>query len=494
MRYIDKALVLVGTASVQRFIFASNRLKENAGASYLAWRAIEQWRENSQGGEFLYAGGGNAALVFNSVEAAKKAVQSWSRKLLVEAPGLRPTAAVVRVERTLQDAFREAQKQLLLNENAPSFGANLGALPVTRACPSTGLSANKQDTGPPHEWLSEEAASKRANAEKAVERLERELDSVIEDYALPLEFDHLGVQEGASQIALVHADGNGIGKALLEIVKKPSEGQSFKTKLKSFSDELLGIAKNSLQKTVSSLVDAIPWLDSHGVVQLAKDQESGQTYLPLRPIVHGGDDLTFVCHGRLGLWLAAEHLRHFEETSGNKYSACAGVLIMPLKYPFARGYDLAEELCVEAKRKRKRTGGQGSWLDFHVLFEGSTGSLKVTREREYRAGDGSELLRRPYKLDEWTKVEQICQEFQDRERWPRSRAKRLFEVLARGKAATKAYLDTLTDVRLPDCGDEAAQQDGWPVDGKAPTPYFDPLEILDFYTVPSGGSEGQGGN
>jgi hypothetical protein len=492
MSYGGRALVLLGTASVQRYIFASNRLKENAGASYLAWQATEQWRKDARGGEFLYAGGGNAALVFDSVAEADQAIRSWSRQLLADAPGLRPTAAVVPIRTTLRDSFREAQKRLLLNENAPPFGCDLGALPVTRTCPSTGLAASKRDAVPPREWLSAEAASKRTNAEEAVKRLKRELDLVIGDYALPLEFEHLGVEEGASQIALVHADGNGIGKALLEIVNRPSVDEDFTTELRAFSKDLLEIARHSLRDTVRCLVDALPWLTSNGVVRLARDQESGRQYLPLRPIVHGGDDLTFVCHGRLGLWLTVRYLHHFEEASQRKYSACAGALIMPLKYPFARGYELAEELCVEAKRKRKKAGDDGSWLDFHVLLEGSAGPLKIIREREYRAGDGAELLRRPYKLNDWASVERLWQEFRDRGRWPRSRAKRLFEVLARGKAATKAFLEALTGVQLPDCGDAEARNSGWPAVG--PTPYFDPLEILDFHVIPGVNSDGQGGN
>ena len=39
---------------------------------------------------------------------------------------------------------------------------------------------------------------------------------------------------------------------------------------------------------------------------------------PLRPIVFGGDDLTFVCHGRIGLALAARYLQYFEAARAPK--------------------------------------------------------------------------------------------------------------------------------------------------------------------------------
>lgn len=479
----SKAILLVGTASVQRYIFASNRLKENAGASYLAWHAIEQWREKPRGGHLLYAGGGNAALEFESVGQAKEAVRCWSRHLLENAPGLRPTAAIVKINKTFTEAFREAQKLILLNENACPFGWDLGALPVTRACPSTGLAASEKESSPPHDWLSAEAAAKRRAATDAVTRLEKDLRDVMGNYALPLEFEHLGVTKGASQIAIVHADGNGIGKALIDILEKSKNNDTqFKDELGKFSQGVMHAAQQALQQTVSDLVEALPDLESRGVIHLANEKGTKKQYLPLRPVVHGGDDVTFVCHGKLGLWLASQYLRNFEAASNNRFSACAGILIMPLKYPFARGYQLAEELCVEAKRARKKRGVNGSWLDFHVLLEGSAGSLKTIREQDYRAGDGSELLKRPYKLEEWATVEQLWQEFQDSDRWPRSRAKRLFEVLTRGKIATSTFLEAMTDVKLPDCGDPVAKEKGWPTVG--PTPYFDPLEILDFHTKP----------
>ena len=67
--------------------------------------------------------------------------------------------------------------------------------------------------------------------------------------------------------------------------------------------------------------------------------------------MYGGDDLTFVCDGRLGLDLAAFYLKEFSRGTikvcgeDKSVDACAGVAIVPTKFPFASAYHFAEELC-----------------------------------------------------------------------------------------------------------------------------------------------------
>jgi hypothetical protein len=83
-------------------------------------------------------------------------------------------------------------------------------------------------------------------------------------------------------------------------------------------------------------------------------------------------------------------------------------------------------------------------------------------------------------MSQWQGVERLWREFSETETWPRSRCKRLFEALTRGRMATDALLSTLpAGTKLPDSGDEPTRKRGWPASG--PTPYFDPLEILDFH-------------
>jgi hypothetical protein len=507
----SETITLLSTASIQDYIFRSNRLKENIGASWIVKNAIEQY---PQGGRVLYVGGGNAALLFDSKPLAIQAVQAWSRKLVEDYPGLR--VVVAHEERGKRDhgyeplahTMTRARAALMQAENRPPFGCELGALPVVRECASTGLAASHwQDES----WLSTEAASKRMAAEQANHEITDRYQNVLgKKFAFPVELDKLGTEKGASQIAIIHADGDGIGKLVREQTQSIEDDNHYKTKLSDVSNAISQIANDALEKTLQDLVQALAALKEQGLTLAKcdlKDKHAGgaEFWFPLRPIVSGGDDLTFVCHGKLGMALASRYLRHFQTESGSrqvvlgqKLSVSAGVLIMPQKFPFARGYRLAEELTASAKQMRKLQAGRdpASWLDFQILLEGSPGSLTRLRagSRFKDANDEICLLRRPYQVGDhptnsWYEFEQIWQECRQ---WPRSRAKRLLESLVRGRAETK---NLLAQFRARDIGLNRPGPSGDSFvetciggDSKAlhkahTSAYFDPLEALDFHVA-----------
>ena len=75
----------------------------------------------------------------------------------------------------------------------------------------------------------------------------------------------------------------------------------------------------------------------------------------------------------------------------------------------------------------------------------------------------------------------------DQSSGPRSRAKNLLQVLAQGPIETERFIEGThwRGTILPDVSgvDENAKKTGW-TGGEEPkrtTPYFDPLEALDFY-------------
>ena len=100
-------LVVVDTMQIQPYIFGSNRLRENVGASYLvnaatkdwAFEAVKEvapkhnigsqndlmdgaWIEKGLDAEVLYAGGGNFAVLFRDENMAKKFHYKLSRQAL----------------------------------------------------------------------------------------------------------------------------------------------------------------------------------------------------------------------------------------------------------------------------------------------------------------------------------------------------------------------------------------------------------------------------
>ena len=532
--YKGQYIVVFSTASLQRYIFQSNRLKENIGASYLAKRWLEKrwvkavsaditkWKQYETGPlvkqpkkpvnedaaiNVIYVGGGKAALLCEDKDSAESAVEKWSRELLKTAPGLSVTVGYCKVTTSLADAYRDALEDLAQCEEALPFGAPLYSLPIVRTCPTTGLPAgvlSKEDK----DWISGSAASKRkvvgsersrGDAQKAISQ---EFDSILKpDGNLPkqyfaIELEDLGGYMGESHIAVVHADGNGMGDNLMRVVNESKGNDEFLHNLRRFSASVMQLSKNALQETLEELKKFLS----------LKSLRNPKGVFPLRPIIYGGDDLTFVCDGRVGLHLAAFYLEKFKGEipivdNCEPISACAGVAIVPTKFPFARAYRFSEELCGLAKEKRRaenRTQGTdtGSWLDFQIIQEGATKSIKELRDTQYLSLTGQTLHQRPYQVPEkWndsTKSDtfiQILKWFQS-SKWPRSRAKNLLRALVQGPSATKRFLDGAAwrGIKLPL---EDMYRDGWKTgypdpnerddDKNSTTPCYDPLEALDFY-------------
>ena len=131
-------------------------------------------------------------------------------------------------------------------------------------------------------------------------------------------------------------------------------------------------------------------------------EKNNKIILPIRSIIMGGDDITFVCDGRMGIHFAKIFIGNFEKQKDNNgnnlnLTSCAGIAITKTKFPFYRGYELAEQLCDNAKKVRTKKEDSGSWLDFQIEFGGFSGTLEEIRDSNFRAPQGN-LIYRPYKI------------------------------------------------------------------------------------------------
>ncbi len=240
------------------------------------------------------------------------------------------------------------------------------------------------------------------------------------------------------------------------------------------------------------------------LIQIKLASKEGRYFIPFRPLVFGGDDLTFVCDGRLGVSLAVAYLRAFEQhtaglgKNGGSLSACAGVAIIKSHYPFARAYELATELTSSAKAYRAEQNIAGSCLDWHFALSGLGGSIEKIREREYRVNEGS-LTLRPVTLranprqnqHAWPVVWQGIKAFQG-ETWAgrRNKIKALRDSLREGSDAVRHFSaafnphDTLPSV-LPG-------MQNWPSTGwqGGYCGYYDAIELVDWFIPLEGETDG----
>jgi hypothetical protein len=550
-------LVIVDTAQIQPYIFGSNRLRENIGASYLVAQATGDWAKeavrqvapnnnveangtlhttkcientaDNLDAEVLYAGGGNFVVLFRDEPLAKAFTRVLSRKVLTDAPNLQLviTQEPFGWSESLSEKIKATFKKLATEKRARTLSAPLLGLGVTVMCRSTGLPAVGMTLAigdDPERPASAEIFAKLRAVEQAYQRLRKPLPPPA-NYDYPRRADHLGGTKGEHNfIAVVHADGNGLGQRILDIGKEypnPSQNRKYLHTLRSFSEAINRAAIDALRETLDKLSAKIQ--DDRGkrviihknasgqeLVKIELKSQDGNWLLPFRPIVFGGDDVTFVSEGRLGLSLAIEYLQQLEKHTTQlpdekgRLTACAGIAIVKAHYPFARAYTLADELCKKAKKYRKeirdlhRDWDDGG-LDWHFALSGLSGGIEVIREREYRVNTGW-LTLRPVTLNanpresgrSWGVVKKGIEAFQDlppaiqpgeEPKWStrRNKLKALRDALREGPDSIKNFLTKFNEGRsLPEVEPSLVdwKNAGWQ---GGYCGYFDALELVDWF-------------
>lgn len=542
----EYVLTMLDSSGIQDYIFGSNRLQENIGASELVYRATTLWvfdalmtnelshnvvdidlvrgtwtfnkheiTKDNLDVEVVYAGGGNSMLIFADLEKARQFTRVLTRRILEDAPGL--TVAVQHLEfqwdepSALKQARKDLGKQLAKHKQERSLSAPLLGLGVTAVCQSTGLVAVRNNQGQieiegsavdlslPGEELrliSHETERKIGWRDAANDRLRAQVGkSITGNFKFPSDLDKLGrIMGEESYIAVVHADGNKMGEHVKRI---PGEdNRTYLNALRHFSQSVNEAGMAALQAVVGKLQQNTRWNQERKRYEVSEKIPLEQNYLPFRPLVFGGDDVTFVANGQLGLTLAATYLEAFEaETQKPEYNlpkmyASAGISMVKMHYPFARAYKLSEELAKSAKKFVCDTPQDDfSALDWHFALSGLSGSLGAIREREYTVPEGS-LLMRPVRLKKeedtqdgryWQNgIERIIRELDNERKYARNKVKGLRRPLREGADTTQTYRENFAIEPLPELlpGDKDHIETGW--DGKRCL-YFDAIELMDHY-------------
>ncbi len=532
---------IIDTTGIQKYIFGSNRLRENIGASHLVKLATTEWVEDclkkighvhipkkcenelepkiidvgsSYVGELIYAGGGNAVILFKNEneEKAKEFTKYLTRKILEYAPGLNVIIAHQSFNwetELLSDIIDQKliKQKLDPKKRNPIESVPLLGLGVTATCNSTGLVAVEDTNGQygirngEGYLASREIVTKLKAAEKANEELEKLL-SLKGTYQVARDVDDMGRSEGeSSYVAIVHADGNRMGKRFEKYAENycqqcssiAEENKNYIVAMRNLSWSVNRAGETTIKEVGKFLNHAI----ERKIVNIKEN------YFPFRPIVYGGDDIIFIGDGRIGISLAVEFLKRFEKNTENlpdqqgKVTACAGIAIVKTHYPFVRAYELCEALCGNAKKffrdeVEKNPEASFSAIDWHIAASGVLGKLNEVREREYQGG---KLTARPMRSHEyagswfmWEDMAKVIQEFKEGVAWKDKQNKviTLRQVLREGDKATEQFLIACGD-ELPEFSkaNSIVKKQGW-LNNKCY--YFDAIEAMKFY-IPLGGDD-----
>jgi hypothetical protein len=472
------------------------------------------------------------------MDKAREFAGHLSRRVLRDAPGLE--LVIVRSDpfefdpsgshlpKRTEELFRETLAQKKRTRRAtPTPMLGMG---VSAECAATGVPA----TEVARYWNEDQFEELQVSAEvaaklKAVGPAKDRLTKLMTPRAQGAEFmdftdqtDWLGHTPGReSYVAIVHADGNSMGSRLRDIGRRASTNREYIQSIRNFSQTVNVVGRESLSGTLIELYSCIrPKADEEGKehlyfqepvpagvkrpareFKLRTDGPGASAFWPVRPLVFGGDDVTFICVGRLGLTLAVTYLKQFHELSCQHLDVlktplygCAGVSIVKAHYPFHRAYQLSEDLAKNAKQVLGQGRSNASALDWHFSTAGLAGSLGAIREREYQTRSGS-LLMRPLLLEGdsrgsefvseswrcWDAFRDLIRTLAYGDEWAarRNKTKALREALREGPDAVTGFLRGARTSELPNSErgfPPDAVRTGWA--GKR-TPYFDAIEMGD---------------
>lgn len=387
-------LTMLEVSQKQAYIFSSNKLKDNiANSSVIAWIMDPAYFQKIEGAKvkfskkdhLVYTGGGHTVLEFPDETDAKEFVKAVTMKIRKDYDGIEVFACIMEYQedKTAGENLKELTKKLERKKSIREAAFHQGSFGVEKISPLT-LSPVRAD--PPVPPIPDTA-----------EETERML--APEKYECVSHFEDLGGDKNKSNfIAVVHIDGNAMGKRLEELYQahKDAGWEEYKKLMQDFSSEI----DRDFKSAYKDMVGMVETNLSNGKLQELKLR--GKAF-PVRRIITEGDDICFVSEGRIGLECAVSFLKALEKRE-NKidhkgYAACAGVAIVHQKYPFYRAYELAEALCSSAKKfgvaLDPEKGRDICAVDWHIEYGEMGSSLKEMRAK-YTTADGTRLEMRPY--------------------------------------------------------------------------------------------------
>lgn len=415
-------LVVMEVSQKQKYIFKTNRLAENIGASILIRditevlpeRMAEETAEQTKAAQkLILKGGGKCVYAFSEESCAYEFVKRMSRRILEEYPGVElfmASFAYCEKKESIVEAMLELYDRLEKKKAGRESVFRLYDLGIARQCVSTQLPAvGVSDRG---EFISAEVQTKLRAAKERQNELFSELLPQTEGKKIRFanEFTELGGTQGSKNyLAVAVIDGNKMGKKIKhfreEFCKKHTWvdekfNSAYKEEIFRLSQEIDHGYKEAVKETIAKLFKNLERLVKEGTVS-GKTDEDGTVVLPLRPLILAGDDICFVSDARIGTALAKDMLSNIEkiriESLGNiKMCAAAGITMVKVTYPFFRAHELAEELCHSAKTLLEEKE-EASVLDFHVAQGEIEGSLSEIRREKYNKGT---LTSKPFYLHE----------------------------------------------------------------------------------------------
>jgi hypothetical protein len=366
--------LLFEAESIQAYITDSGRLADAVGASARVDQLCGDLLDASAAAQDLLSavlrsaevskaqvrfsrrGGGAFIALFEDEQVRGRVQALWSAALAEVAPGLRFGLATASASHALE-AAQSGMKRLRALRNQPS-PVLPEAGPLTRRAPRTGRAAVRVlKKGGADEWVDAQTAMHSGHAQRSQthDALTARFSPALEHWPRNLDTDFPFLDNGHREIAMVHADGNGLGVVLQALANHCKEAPD------AYIQAYAGFSGAVTRATRAAAAAA-----SREVLEPAT-QDSANGYVPARPLVLGGDDLTILLRPDLAVPFTEAFLLAFEQETAKalkplreqfaflpeRLSAAAGIAIVSASHPFDRAMHLAEALCKVVKAQTK---------------------------------------------------------------------------------------------------------------------------------------------
>lgn len=368
--------------------------------------ASDRWFGGASGDglNVVIATSGRSVVLSRSRAALERVVSEVTSRAIAETPGLQLVGAIVDIDESGSETLGRAQRRasVRLGINAATLPSPLARglqIPVVEVCAESQRPAEVVvRRGDDRVRVSRVVETQSEAATRSHARLQR----VTESELLADNVDK--ILSGKSWRAVVHADGNGVGKVFIGL------------------SALLCDASSSFDMNLRR------WVDGYRDFSMALEEATERAFAAavlavggekVFPILLGGDDFTAEVSADCAREFIRVYLTEFEEESARaadvlrghvpaeqrskvpvRFSAAAGVAVVKAHFPFRTAYELAEDLLAEAKTAKwaAATASQSvSAFDFHVLYDStSTGLDNIRSGRTSR--DHRRLWGGPYVL------------------------------------------------------------------------------------------------
>lgn len=393
---MSKYLYGAAVQGIQGFIFKTNELKHIVGASELVEQiCTSDFEEFAKNGESVVRAAGNIKFIFDKKEDCQEAVREFPKKVMTKAPGITISQAVVAFDDDFGKAIDDLEDLLKVQRNKPLRSVTSGLIGIKRAN-NTGLPVVCVLEEDEKMIYKDEPTLQKERSQNVKDLCEKSFgkEALLEK---EIAYNISDITDRNDWIAVIHADGNGLGKVVQAVGKHKDVFKEFSQKLDLATKE----AANHAFIVVSNKF---------------KDKR----IIPIRPVVLSGDDMTVIIRGDLAIYYAKAFISAFEDKTKEHLgeilkgkqvfaedkdylTACAGIAFIKSSYPFYYGYQLAEDLCGEAKKDTKAifeadtNNLPPSCMMFHKVQDSYIFDYKDIVERELTAkGDGLSFKAGPY--------------------------------------------------------------------------------------------------